>query len=681
MTEIITRMSPVLITGVVVAVFFALQRQNPSVRVRLWLAAWVMMLLRFCIFLLPDNVPPPGLLNNVLSTVAIAALDLAGVLFVVSLTAAVVAERRARAGLILTLSVPVIVYTALEVYNSQNWHAYAVCLGVLFFGGAVWQAVRAPRLTLRPLVIILLLLLVGAVSVAEVLRGNLNFADNAIPTVLFAMAAFFFARLYRRWSPGVVTTVAGFAFWAGIWPAIYFVVQRNMMDLAVSEFWNVPKVFVAFGMVQTLLEDQWYAARAATAGEHALKEQVQRFAEVTSRLLGGTDVKSVCGEIAGVLTSCTTFERAVVLLTDEQRHFYVAGHSGIPPELLAQLREAVGRNTPDVIVEICAQSRQVGVNSFRCGRDKAEGYGSVSGRRRYPPNPYWTDGDELFVPLRSRRGTFVGCLSLDEPRDPSRVTAADLSPLEILATDIAVAVETSDLQRQLLISEKLAGIGQLVAGVTHELNNPLTAVMGYAEVLGDQVQDEEAKKCVGIVRRESLRMKGIIENLLRFARQHKPERTLLDLAPLLEEVVQLRSYETRRKGVEVVTSIDPSLPRILGDETQLRQVLLNVLNNAVDAVEDAPEKKIAIEARAADGKLVVRFMDSGPGFKDLARVFDPFFTTKAIGKGTGLGLSLCYGILKEHGGEIYASNLKPGGACITLEFPLQPAVSSAPAVT
>lgn len=677
MAELFTRMPPALITGVVVAVFFALQRQSPSVRVRLWLAAWVMMLLRFCIFLLPADFPPPGLWSNLLATVGIAALDIAGILFVVSLTQ-VALHARARVWLVATLAAPIVAYTALEVWNAQQMWLYAVCVAAFFLAGAVWQVARVRAAAPRVIVVVGVLLVTGGLSVMQVLRGNLNFSDNAILTVIFALAAYFFARLYRRWTPGVVTTVFGFMFWAAIWPAIYFVVARNLIALTASEIWNVPKFFVAFGMVQTLLEEENLAARAASEREHALKEQVQRFAAVTSKLLSGVDVKRVCGEIAAALTESTTFERAVILLPDEQRRLYIAGHSGVSPEVLEKLDAAAARSTPDMIVEVCAHSRAVGANSFRCSNATAQPYGSVAGQRHYEANPFWSDGDELWVPLRSRRGTFVGCLSLDEPRDPARVTGADLSAVEMLATDIAVAVENGDLQRQLLISEKLAGIGQLVSGMTHELNNPLTAVMGYAEVLEDHVHDDDARKYIGIMRRESMRMKRIIENLLRFARQHKPERNLVEVAPLLDEVMQLRAYETRSRAVQIVTDLDAGLPRISGDENQLRQVFLNLLNNALDAVDGAEEKRITIQGRTEDGKIVLRFIDSGAGFPSLDRVFDPFFTTKAIGKGTGLGLSLCYGIVKEHGGEIYAGNLKPSGACITVAFPLVAVTAAAP---
>lgn len=674
MTEIFARLPPALITGVVVAVFFALQRQNPSVRVRLWLAAWVMMLLRFVIFMLPDNWPPPGLLNNILGIVGTAALDLAGLLFLVSLTSKLVHYPKARTWMLVSMGVPILAYTTLEIYNSQRFWAYAVCVAVLLIGGVLWEVVWMRKYPVRVMVVVGVVVVVGVATMYETLRGNLNFSDNAIPGVLFALSAFFFARLYRRWTPGVVTTVFGFIYWSAIFPGIYYVVARNI-NIS-GEFWNVPKFFVAFGMVQTLLEDQSFAAGAAVEREHAVKEQVQRFAATTSKLLGGANVRTMGNEIAQAITEATAFDRAVLLLSNEQRQLYIAGHSGVDAAVLRELESAVQHNSPDLIVEMCANSEPVGSDAFRCHREKAKDFGSVASTRKYRENPNWREGDELIVPLRSRRGTFVGAISLDQPRDPERVTAADLSPLGMFATDIAVAVENSELHRQLLISEKLAGIGQLVSGMTHELNNPLTAVMGYAEVLEDQVRDEDAKKYVGIVRRESMRMKRIIENLLRFARQHKQERKLIELQPLLDEIIQLRGYESRSKGVQVVSEIDANLPRISGDENQLRQVFLNVLNNAFDAVDDAQEKRVTIEARAEESKVVLRFMDSGCGFKDLDRVFDPFFTTKAIGKGTGLGLSLCYGIMKEHGGEIYAANLKPGGACITMEFPLQAAVSA-----
>jgi two-component system NtrC family sensor kinase len=143
---------------------------------------------------------------------------------------------------------------------------------------------------------------------------------------------------------------------------------------------------------------------------------------------------------------------------------------------------------------------------------------------------------------------------------------------------------------------------------------------------------------------------------------------------LLQDVLGLREYHLRNHDVDVQVQIEPNLPPIALDEDQFKQILLNLLNNSIDALESSPNKRIRIEANHSNGRVVLRFDDSGPGFGDVNRVFDPFYTTKPVGKGTGLGLSICYGIVKEHGGEIHAENLDPGGARVALNLPVETAV-------
>jgi two-component system NtrC family sensor kinase len=222
-----------------------------------------------------------------------------------------------------------------------------------------------------------------------------------------------------------------------------------------------------------------------------------------------------------------------------------------------------------------------------------------------------------------------------------------------------------------VVTEKLAGMGRLVAGVAHELNNPLTAVLGYSELLHERVKQSGLDREFGIMHREALRMKRIIDNLLRFAQQNRAERRPVNISHALQDVLMLRSYEGRNRGVDIKVEVAADLPPVFADEDQLKQVFFNVLNNALDAVQESSEKRIVIEGSTHADRMILRFMDTGPGFTDVNRIFDPFYTTKAPGKGTGLGLSICYGILKQHGGHIHAYNLHPRGGCISLEIPLK----------
>ena len=231
-------------------------------------------------------------------------------------------------------------------------------------------------------------------------------------------------------------------------------------------------------------------------------------------------------------------------------------------------------------------------------------------------------------------------------------------------------------QEQLLQSEKLRAMGQLVSGVAHELNNPLTAIVGYAELLQGDVLDPTQKDYVDKMLKQALRMQRLVQNLLSFARQRRPEKAHLDLRTVVEEALALRDFDIKRHGISAETSFAAGLPQIFGDAQQLEQVFLNIINNAMDAVlEGGTARHVNVRAFQDEGRLCVEVRDFGPGMKDPSKVFDPFYTTKPVGRGTGLGLSICYGIVKEHGGELRAMNHPEGGAVFRVYLP----VSAAPA--
>jgi signal transduction histidine kinase len=223
-------------------------------------------------------------------------------------------------------------------------------------------------------------------------------------------------------------------------------------------------------------------------------------------------------------------------------------------------------------------------------------------------------------------------------------------------------------QRQLVQKERLAGVGQLVAGVAHELNNPLTAVIGYSDLLVDQATDSTRPKLEKLGA-EARRIKKIIDNLLSFAKPQAEGKHALDIGEVVRESLMLCEYQIRKAGITVEMDFAAGLPKIEINGGQFKQIFVNLFTNCANAMEQATVKKIRVEGRLEDGKVVVRFMDSGPGFKDISRAFDPFYTTRPVGQGTGLGLSACYGMLKEHNSNIYAENLEPNGAAVTIEVP------------
>jgi two-component system NtrC family sensor kinase len=221
-------------------------------------------------------------------------------------------------------------------------------------------------------------------------------------------------------------------------------------------------------------------------------------------------------------------------------------------------------------------------------------------------------------------------------------------------------------------AEKMAAVGQLVSGVAHEVNNPLTAILGFADLLMDNREvPESARKDLRVILQEAQRTKQIVQNLLSFARQMPPQWKPVHLTPILQRTIQLRAYDFHSRGVAVTEKYDDNLPLVMGDSQQLQQVFLNILNNAYDAVSDSgPGARIEISSSRKDDFVEVSFRDNGYGIAQPERIFDPFFTTKQVGKGTGLGLSICYGIMREHGGEIFCSNnAGESGATFTVRFP------------
>jgi len=250
---------------------------------------------------------------------------------------------------------------------------------------------------------------------------------------------------------------------------------------------------------------------------------------------------------------------------------------------------------------------------------------------------------------------------------------------------LEATVETlKTTQAQLIQSEKLSGIGEFVAGVAHELNNPLTSVMGFSELLQQGDVKPQQKRHLDMIHKSAVRCQKIVQSLLSFSRRHQPERKHVCVNGLVESVIEILAYQLRTSNIEVVTHLAPNLPQAMVDPHQIQQVFLNIVNNARQAMEEhRPKGCMRITTETADGNIRVTFRDDGPGIREenLSKVFDPFFTTKEVGTGTGLGLSLCYGIVKDHGGTIKVRSKYGEGATFILELPVAAESETAPAKT
>lgn len=225
---------------------------------------------------------------------------------------------------------------------------------------------------------------------------------------------------------------------------------------------------------------------------------------------------------------------------------------------------------------------------------------------------------------------------------------------------------------RLLISEKMSLMGQIVAGIAHELNNPLTIVIGHAELMMQDDHPPNVKGPLSKIRDGAERAAKIVRNLLTFARQQKPSRKATDVNSVILKTVELRAYELKVSNIQLVTDLAP-VPHTMSDEHQLQQVFLNLIVNAEQAMLEAHARgRLAIHSCVKDDHIEITFEDDGPGIKEenLRRVFDPFFTTKEVGKGTGLGLSICQAIIAEHGGRLTVSSTVGTGTRFLVELPI-----------
>jgi two-component system NtrC family sensor kinase len=257
-----------------------------------------------------------------------------------------------------------------------------------------------------------------------------------------------------------------------------------------------------------------------------------------------------------------------------------------------------------------------------------------------------------------------------------------------MAADVSKAIErlgaqraqTRLVQERLLQSEKMSSVGQLVSGVAHELNNPLTGIMGFAQLLLLRELDEASRKQVETIYAEAERASKIVSNLLTFARRRKAQKEPANLNTLIERVLELRNYDLRVRNIDVQLALDASLPETMLDTNQIQGVFLNVVLNAEQAMKDGSDGTLRIETKASGRNVSISFEDSGPGMsaETVRRIFDPFFTTKEAGEGTGLGLTISYGIIEDHGGRIWAESELGRGTRFVIELPVVAGVASAP---
>lgn len=678
--DVLEKIPTFLIVGVLVIIFVGLKRHGRSARLTLWTVGWTLVFTHFLAQLLePDHGPA----NSFLLAVDAGSLQAAAVTFLVSVS--VVAEDYAkRTLLLLVLGVPSTVYAVCACYHPQAHWPYVLCLAACFGGAACFFFGVSSKMSLYLEASTFLCSLAGVWAIRAALRGSFEEGTIALLAIGFGLAGVFICRNHWRPSPAILTISSGFFSWGAAFPIAWLIHRLTPHLMLPAELWNTPKLFVALGMILAVVEDKSESIARMQHQAESLNRLLERFSAITSRLLSGAELDNVCPAIAAAITGVSNFSVAVVQLEDAERRLQVTGSSGLSAESLRKLHVQTEDWTLDHIKSLCSKAQLMGKNSYLLPREEA-----ILLAQHENPTARWSTeklGEELLIPLCSDGGAYLGCIRLAAPQDTSTIHALELSHIEMLAADLALAVELQSLHTQLVWSEKLAALGQLLAGVAHELKNPLTAIMGYGELINDAIATPNARAQLARLVSEARRMQRIIDNLLRFSRQSTGDTQVVQLSPVVQQVLALREYHTRTRNVRIDLDIAPDLPALAVNEDEIKQILLNLFNNSNDALEGmSGRKQISIRAYQSGPRAVIEVEDTGPGFGNLSRALDPFYTTKPVGKGTGLGLSVCYGIVKKRGGDLEIENVKPHGARVTIKLlvanapapPLLAAVASA----
>ncbi len=362
------------------------------------------------------------------------------------------------------------------------------------------------------------------------------------------------------------------------------------------------------------------------------------------------------------------------LLTPDGHSLILRGHRGLSPRLRdVNLTLPFGEG---LIGHAAAQGRTLVVDNVQTSPDLLPAARPV----------VEAEGIKGFVsvPIRAR-DRILGTLSLGR-QTPDPFSEEEVILLEAAADQIGLALDNARLyselrcqleelrrtQAELIHAEKLSAVGELAAGVAHEINNPLTTILGEIQLLLLSNLGTEVKEHFQVISDETVRAARIVQSLLLFAGRYPPQRTLCAVADQLRRVLDLKGYQLSTDDIRVVTEFEPA-SQVWADENQLQQVFLNLVQNAHQAMKEAHDRGTLIaRVRPLEAGVRVEILDNGPGIspEHLPRLFDPFFTTKPPGVGTGLGLSVSYRIVAEHGGRLWAENRPEGGAAFILELPV-----------
>ncbi len=432
--------------------------------------------------------------------------------------------------------------------------------------------------------------------------------------------------------------------------------------------------------------------------ERQLREELEAYARLNSSLLDESVAgaarrldsaeaqRALARQVCRTIAEKSVFPRVAMLMRNAEGRLLCVGSVGVDDVTIGKLHGWSEKVMTEERQGGPPKSIRAGVSSFTipigewAEFDRELSDWEMAGRRE---RRKWRRA--IVAPIRAGAGRLMGALVVcaDGARGngrrrrhvPGGLERA-VGPIEALTRKLARELENDVLRERLLRAEKLAGLGQLAGGVAHALNNPLTAVLGFGELIVETSSEPRVRKDAETIVLEALKMKETVEKLVEFWRPAPLADEVVRVVKIVESLAEVCRDKLAARGVKLEVEAQAEVPIVRGSRDRLRQVMEHLLNNAAQAIakarprEEGEEHAIRVTISYDQRVLHVIVSDTGPGFREPARVFDPFYTTKGPEQGAGMGLSICYGVVREHGGEISAFNLHPHGAAVVVELPV-----------
>jgi signal transduction histidine kinase len=542
-------------------------------------------------------------------------------------------------------------------------------LGVLTVIAALcWGMARGG---LPPLVAETVCVLFGCIGLLVCFSNGAAWPLTMVECANHFMTALLLIFVFQRITPGVILSVLGFWAWSFSIFTIFPVFALNPgMSLYLLRLIVLGKVVAALGMILVALEDQLAMNKVGRERERRSRGELEAYANPMLVRRRVEDFDRQGNEICQLVVDHSRFAQAALLLETAGR-YRLAGAAGLDAAIVTALDSLASR---------------IPLADFL-----APGSATPAVERSQTVNlslePWLSPGDDLkrlrftsalAVPIVGRSAN-EGALLLAAMHDPkTQLRADELLPLEMLAGRLQAVRSQTRMLEKLIDSEKFAGLGQLAGNVTHQLNNPLTVILGYASLLdeGPTLSPQERKAVEAIIN-EARRMKATLESLSRISQRQNDQFETISVSELLADMEQLHRSEFLNRSIDFRMNIAPGLPRVRCNAQQLRQAVLHCLQFAIEAADspssglapnETPTRAVRLEATAEGNLVQILVAHSGPGFLYPERAFDPFTPAQTTGEMAALGLGLCATIIRDHNGRASAVNLDPTGAAIILEL-------------